>query len=509
MGDAERDGAEGAAAHRSLDAVVSLFDLASRSRDRGPRADLANLLAEVGAQEIPAGPLADAGVHGDGVRVMTAHRSKGLEWDVVVVAGVQADDWPDLRRRGSVLDTDLLGADGLRTPQTVSELRREERRLFYVAITRARRRVMCTAVETPSEDGRRPSPFLEDLGVDIVHETEAEQHPLTLTGVVSSLRRAASDLEQSPAMRQAAAERLARLAQEDDVNGKLIPTADPDQWWAVRPRSGAQGPDLSEGLERPVLHLSGSQLETLQRCPLQWYLGRRVKAEANRGAPAGFGGLLHALADAVAQGELPEDVGALVSALDDVWGQLPYPAAWEASQEHEAAVAAVERFLEWHTRARGRRLVATEEQFEAEFTVLDQVVRLSGRVDRLERDDDDQLVVVDFKTSNSVRTVKEVETDLQLATYRRLVAEAHEVTPSEVSAELVQLRHRQGKGSAAPKVQEHKPSTEADEALDGALERAVAAVTTGTFPAIPGKACNYCQFTIACPAQPAGQEVIA
>src|SRR4029079_2357601 len=101
---------EGVEANRALDAVVSLFDLASRSRDRAPRADLANFLAEVVAQEIPAAPLADSGVRGEGVRVMTAHRSKGLEWDVVVVAGVQADDWPDVRRRGSVLDTDLLSA---------------------------------------------------------------------------------------------------------------------------------------------------------------------------------------------------------------------------------------------------------------------------------------------------------------------------------------------------------------------------------------------------------------
>ena len=42
------------------------------------------------------------------MRVLTAHRSKGLEWDVVVVAGVQEEVWPDLRLRGS-----LLGADEL------------------------------------------------------------------------------------------------------------------------------------------------------------------------------------------------------------------------------------------------------------------------------------------------------------------------------------------------------------------------------------------------------------
>ena len=61
--------------------------------------------------------------------------------------------------------------------------------------------------------------------------------------------------------------------------------------------------------------MTGSQVEMLVRCPLQWYLSRRVGAEAARGTAAGFGGVVHALADAVAQGHLPPDVDALVDAL--------------------------------------------------------------------------------------------------------------------------------------------------------------------------------------------------
>ena len=156
--DAERSGAESAEANRVLDAVVVLFDLAARSQERSPGGDLATFVAEIDAQEIPAAPLADAGVRGHGVRVMTAHRSKGLEWDVVVVAGVQADVWPDVRRRGSLLEPDLLGADGVREPLSVADLRREERRLFYVAVTRARRRLVCTAVAAPSDEGSAALP---------------------------------------------------------------------------------------------------------------------------------------------------------------------------------------------------------------------------------------------------------------------------------------------------------------------------------------------------------------
>src|SRR5581483_9264957 len=121
-------------------------------------------------QEIAGDTLAEHAVREDCVRVLTAHRSKGLEWDVVVVAGVQEEVWPDLRLRGSLLGADELAeaarpgalglAAGLAVPGEGGEraaaadvaaaalaarLLAEERRLFYVAATRARRLLVVTA----------------------------------------------------------------------------------------------------------------------------------------------------------------------------------------------------------------------------------------------------------------------------------------------------------------------------------------------------------------------------
>jgi RecB family exonuclease len=322
------------------------------------------------------------------------------------------------------------------------------------------------------------------------------------------LRRELTDDGASPAFRQAVAARLAALAVPGDDGQPRVAAADPQHWWGLRPLTAAVAAAPRED-DRPArLHLSGSQIETLQRCPLQWYLSKRVKAESTRGAAAGFGGVLHALADAVARKELPPEAAALSRALDDIWSQLPYPAQWEASQEHAAAVAAIERFLQWHSNARDRELVDTEVAFERTFTIFDVAVHLSGRVDRLEREGE-RLVVVDFKTSRSPRAAKEVESDLQLATYRRLVAAQYDVRSSDVAAELVQLRIPERKNAPGPKVQEHDASAETDQSLQQALERAVTLVSKGEFPAIPNKACRYCQFSLACPAQPAGRGVIS
>ena len=105
------------------------------------------------AQEIPADTLAERGVRGSAVRLLTAHRSKGLEWPLVVVAHAQEDGWPDLRRRSTLLQADRIGPGDLLPPVSTRDLLAEERRLFYVAVTRARERLLVT--RGPLARGRR------------------------------------------------------------------------------------------------------------------------------------------------------------------------------------------------------------------------------------------------------------------------------------------------------------------------------------------------------------------
>ena len=101
-------GPAGAAADRDLDAVLALFDKAAHFADTMPPGSPGLFADSLAGQEIAGDTLAERAVRDDCVRVLTAHRAKGLEWDVVVVAGVQEETWPDLRMRGS-----LLGADEL------------------------------------------------------------------------------------------------------------------------------------------------------------------------------------------------------------------------------------------------------------------------------------------------------------------------------------------------------------------------------------------------------------
>ena len=113
-------GPAGAVADRDLDAVVSLFDAAAGFVDRLPHAGVAAFVEHLAAQSLPGDSGAARAPAGETVRLLTAHASKGLEWDLVCVAGVQEGVWPDLRSRASLLGAeDLVDAAGGTDPATL------------------------------------------------------------------------------------------------------------------------------------------------------------------------------------------------------------------------------------------------------------------------------------------------------------------------------------------------------------------------------------------------------
>src|SRR5262249_57082372 len=86
-------GTSGAGADRDLDAVVALFTAAARFTDRLPRASAREFVDQLAGQQIPGDTFGADGRAPDAVAVLTAHASKGLEWDLVCVAHVQEGSW--------------------------------------------------------------------------------------------------------------------------------------------------------------------------------------------------------------------------------------------------------------------------------------------------------------------------------------------------------------------------------------------------------------------------------
>ncbi|MBV7700884.1 ATP-dependent DNA helicase [Streptomyces sp. TRM70350] len=512
---ARRGGAAGRNADRDLDAVCALFATAARAEERTGGRGALNFLEELQAEDIAADTLAGRAVRPDAVRLMTAHRSKGLQWRLVVVAGVQEGLWPDLRRRGSLLEADRIGRDGLAEPLTPGALLAEERRLFYVATTRARERLVVTAVKAPADDGDQPSRFLTELGVEPRDVTGRPRRPLSVAALVAELRATTVDPRASDALREAAARRLARLAALADEDGRpLVPSAHPYRWWGMFEPTESKVPLRNR--DQPVV-LSGSALDQLAHtCALQWFLGREVKADAPATAAQGFGNVVHVLADEVASGRTPADLDVLMERLDSVWDALAFDAPWKSAQEKQHARVALERFLKWHVMDRtGRTPVASEHDFDVTLDAGDYEVRIRGSMDRVEADGEGRAYVVDFKTGKQAPSAAEVARHPQLAVYQLAVREGavdeafDGVRPEPGGAELVQLRQ----GAAQRDGGETLPKVQAQEPLEGEwvgelLATAAGKVLDERFTPTTGQHCTHCAFRASCSARPEGRHVV-
>jgi superfamily I DNA/RNA helicase/RecB family exonuclease len=512
----ENGGGAARRAHRDLDSICALFDAVARAEEQRVHVSVPGLFANLAAQQIPADTLAERGARGSAVRLLTAHRSKGLEWRLVVVAHVQQEAWPDLRRRATLLQADRIGQDGLVPPVSPRELLLEERRLFYVACTRARDRLVVTAVASPDDEGEQPSRFIDELGVPVAHLVGRPQRPLSMAGLVGDLRRTLADPTTPEPLRLAAARRLARLGGETVGTRRIVPQADPATWWGTRARSWSTEP--VRDVDRPV-PVSASVLEKLMVCPTQWFLEREAGGVARAHQAASLGLLVHALAERVARGELDasiDDGDALMAHVDAVWDRLEFRTPWSKRREHDRTRAALVRFLRWH-HTNTRTVLGVELDFTAAVTVDGPdgeplPVRLTGFADRVELDADGSVVVVDLKTNRSMPTGPGVKQHRQLALYQLAVdsGAVDDLLPEpgparSGGAELVQLGSLDDVATAVVQAQD-APTADGPErrALREEIALAAQMLRTEQFPAVPGDQCRDCSFVPICPARSAG-----
>lgn len=146
-----------------LENAYELSNFASRYDNLSPEEGVLNFLADAALQS-------DQDEMKDevkAVRLMTVHASKGLEFDVVFIAG---------------LEDGLFPYQEMDEENTSPEEQEEERRLFYVAITRARKKVFLSYVQTRTLFGRKqvniPSEFIFDIPESLMEEEALDEYSL-------------------------------------------------------------------------------------------------------------------------------------------------------------------------------------------------------------------------------------------------------------------------------------------------------------------------------------------
>jgi ATP-dependent exoDNAse (exonuclease V) beta subunit len=345
------------------------------------------------------------------------------------VAGVQEGVWPNVRLRGGLLETwrlgdALAGPDGM-VPDVLDRRRavmHDELRLFVRAVSRARERVIVTAVD---DDDTGPSVLFEFLP-EPQRGPRGTEHPLSLRGLVAQHRRALTDPGAPAAARRVAPTQLALLADAG------IAGADPIEWYGVAPpTTTAPLRDIAQ----EGVRVSPSRLHALEECELNWVIAD-LGGETRGGPVAGLGVLLHSAME-TADGIDQESLWKVVEAR---WGELEFDAAW---RERQALVRARDLVRRLHAYLRdfegsGGTLIGAEPHFEVPLRFDDGVhdveapgIVVSGYIDRVELTGAGDVVIVDLKTGKSEpQSDAKVADNPQLAAYQ-LAFESGLITGTE------------------------------------------------------------------------------
>jgi DNA helicase-2/ATP-dependent DNA helicase PcrA len=394
---------------------------------------------------------------GDAVQLMTVHAAKGLEFDHVYVLRLVQRGFP-AGERPRVLEfpPELMKEE---QPQGSFHIQ-EERRLFYVAVTRARHRLTLNTVEHKRS---KPSPFLDDVLMDAqIKRRDIEQlAPPPASGLVSSP-------EIPPA--------LFEVPQRNARIGSRI-----GEWAAI------YRPPVAE-----PLHLSPSAIDTLEACPQKYLFGRAWGLRGGPAAAISFGSVMH--------NTIKYFIGELAKgrALPFEEVEKKFELEWTSAgfedeyQEQEYKKDGLTQLRAFHasTLTSPPGVIAQEKAFELP---LENNVVLTGRMDQVNRIAVGEEEIVDYKTGKP-RDEDKARKDLQLSVYALAAREVFDWNPARLT--FYNLQTNQAVSATRDDKKLNKVRSE--------IQEAAADIRAGKFPPKPGFWCKFCDFESICPAREQG-----
>ena len=401
------------------------------------------------------------------VRLLTVHASKGLEFQAVFVSGLLDERFPIRPRGVRYVDPGLL-SDGSPTPRARLDQGHlfEERRLFYVALTRAKTYLFLTGIEERSEDGLKASTFLrelEDRLVALAETARPRRFWVSREEAVEDLRRAACDRELPQPSRFAAARALARMGES------------PETWWRyLEPTTGTPvPPELGDLRARELLlHLE---------CPRRAFMERISTGPARRGGTGRmifgsvFGDGLHRFL-AGEDETLRDAMLATVEARD--FGGPAFKEYWRRQ-----ALDAVASCEEWARETR-EKLITPGEEWEIEVAGHD----IRGRHGPVV-DESGEHVLLRVKTGKNPMKYADAAADPDLA-----------LSALGADADRAKYVYPRKLSYGAPAERELDTSDGLDD-FEAQAASAVAEMEAGEIPARPRSAeiCDRCAFISICP----------
>jgi RecB family exonuclease len=245
--------------------------------------------------------------------------------------------------------------------------------------------------------------------------------------------------------------------------------------------------------------MSPSTLQTLTDCPLRWLLERHGGTDG-RDVRSVLGSLVHAL---VSNPGATEDQ--MHNELERLWAELPFDSQWYSDNEFERHRTMVSTFAQWRAQTRHELTEAgAEVGVDGVLSPGDggPGVRVRGRVDRLERDAQGRLVVVDLKTGKSPVSKDDAQRHAQLAMYQLAIAEGLLPDGDQPGGGRLVYLGKPGAAGATERAQDALTPQACDE-WRTSVRQAAAASQGPQFTARINDGCSHCPVRAMCPAQAA------
>jgi len=398
----------------------------------------------------------------DAVQLMTVHSAKGLEYPHVFILRLAKGDFPSGARRPKFeFPPELMKEE---QPKGDFQIQ-EERRLFYVALTRAEKRL---TLSTIVNQRKKPSPFLDDF-------------------LMNPKIQKFDTAQSSPTVEVPESEEIAAAEPISEPQGQLFgPTSEHTRAYSrVALWAKAYRPPLPEPLQ-----LSVSSINAYESCPMKYLFQAAWRLRGRPRAQTTFGSVMHTtIKEFVGQvrergctNVTCEEVFAIY---EREWSSAGFPDDYQEQEYRKAGREQLEAFHRSYVAA-PCDVLHQEKTFELP---LEENVLVTGRMDQINRIADDEIEIIDYKTGRP-RDQKQASNDLQLSVYALAARDVLELEPERLI--FYNLMNNQA------------VATTRDEKSLKAVKQRIAEVAdnirAGEFSPRPTFSCGTCDYKTICPA---------
>jgi DNA helicase II / ATP-dependent DNA helicase PcrA len=394
---------------------------------------------------------------GDAVQLMTVHGAKGLEFPHVFLLRVNFNAFPARNRAPLFEFPDRLMKEEL--PEGDFHIQ-EERRLFYVALTRAQDRLTVTSLT--EKKGKVPV-FIEDLLMD------------------PSVKR--RDLLQSaPKLRKQVPRPPAPLPLPVS---ELFPVSEEPPKIFSRIASWAE--EFHPPTPEP-LKLSSSAVDNYRKCPQQYAFSYLWSLKEGPRAALTFGSVMHTTIKRFVD-QLKKNVKLTFAEVQRIYETEWTSAGFEDDyQEAEYKKDGLEQLRAFHATMLEASPQILEQEKGFELPLANDVI-LTGRMDQVNSLGRNDVEIVDYKTGKP-RKDSDARKDLQLSIYALAAKEIFEWNPVRLVFHYLQTNQTQVTS---------RDSKQLDDA-EKIVQEAAADIRAVQFPPNPGFVCRSCSYKPICPA---------